>query len=117
MNPELHLTLDGDGHLHAQLTRALKQAILERRLAPAAKLPATRELAGMLGVSRNTVLGAYEQLDAEGFIEGRVGSGSFVAPIAAMRAHGGVAAHQREPVAAQPKLTRFARCAAELRAH
>lgn len=119
MNPELHLSLDGEGHLHAQLTRALKQAILERRLPPAARLPATRELAGMLGVSRNTVLGAYEQLDAEGFIEGRIGSGSFVAPLAATRpaprAH--ATAAPREPSVAVPRLTRFARVAHELRAH
>src|SRR3546814_18498482 len=43
------------------------------------RLPATRQLANELGISRNTVLAAYEQLRAEGFIDGRVGSGSYIA--------------------------------------
>ena len=78
----MHLVLDGQGALHAQLTRSLKQAILARRFAAGMRLPATRELAVLLGLSRNTVLGAYEQLEAEGFIEARTGSGSYVADIA-----------------------------------
>jgi len=41
-------------------------------------LPATRELAAELGVSRNTVMNAFEQLLAEGYVEGRVGSGTYV---------------------------------------
>lgn len=75
----MHLQLDGNGPLHAQLTRALKAAMLGG-LGGGTRLPATRLLARELGVSRNTVLAAYEQLHAEGFIEGRVGSGSYVAP-------------------------------------
>jgi GntR family transcriptional regulator/MocR family aminotransferase len=75
------LELDGQGPRHAQLTRAMKTAILGGRLAAGARLPPTRELAGELGLSRTTVLAAYEQLRAEGFIEGRVGSGSFVAEL------------------------------------
>lgn len=43
------------------------------------KLPSTRELAGQLNVSRNVVLEAYELLLAEGYIEGRSGSGTYVA--------------------------------------
>src|SRR3546814_13339151 len=43
------------------------------------RLPATRQLANELGISRNTVLAAYEQLRAESFIDGRVGSGSYIA--------------------------------------
>src|SRR3546814_17806433 len=43
------------------------------------RLPATRQRANELGISRNTVLAAYEQLRAEGFIDGRVGSGSYIA--------------------------------------
>ncbi|HVI57262.1 MAG TPA: PLP-dependent aminotransferase family protein [Luteimonas sp.] len=75
----MHLQLDGNGPLHAQLTRALKAALLAG-VAGGARLPATRQLARELGVSRNTVLAAYEQLRAEGFIDGRIGSGSYVAP-------------------------------------
>ncbi len=75
----MYLELDGQGPRYAQLTRTLKQAILSGRCAPASRLPATRVLARELDVSRNTVLAAYEQLAAEGFIDGRVGSGCYVA--------------------------------------
>lgn len=64
--------------LHRQLYFSLRQAILESRLAPGARLPSTRAFAGDLGVSRNTVLAAFEQLLAEGYIQGHVGAGSFV---------------------------------------
>jgi GntR family transcriptional regulator/MocR family aminotransferase len=61
-----------------QLYDGLRRSILNRTLAPGVRLPATRSLAGELGVSRNTVLNAYEQLLAEGYLEGKVGSGTFV---------------------------------------
>jgi GntR family transcriptional regulator/MocR family aminotransferase len=64
--------------LHRQLYFGLREAILESRLPPGARLPSTRSLALDLGVSRNTVLAAFEQLLAEGYIQGRVGAGSFV---------------------------------------
>jgi GntR family transcriptional regulator/MocR family aminotransferase len=79
----MYLELDGEGPRYAQLLRALKSSVLAGRYAAGAKLPATRVLASDLGLSRNTVLAAYEQLRAEGFIEGRVGSGCYVAQIAA----------------------------------
>jgi GntR family transcriptional regulator/MocR family aminotransferase len=79
----MFLQLDNQGPRYAQLTRALKQAILTGRCAPATRLPATRTLARDLDLSRNTVLAAYEQLAAEGFIEGRVGSGCYVSTFAA----------------------------------
>ncbi|KGQ19539.1 Transcriptional regulator [Lysobacter dokdonensis DS-58] len=75
----MHLQLDGRGPLHAQLTRALKTALAGGRLGQGSRLPPTRALARDLGLSRNTVLTAYEQLRAEGFMAARVGSGSFVA--------------------------------------
>src|SRR5512142_3399345 len=78
----MFLQLDNQGPRYAQLTRALKQAILSGRCAPATRLPATRTLARDLDLSRNTVLAAYEQLAAEGFIEGRVGSGCYVSSFA-----------------------------------
>ena len=74
----LWLRLDGDGPLHRQAYRALRAAILTGRLAPGAKLPATRVLARELGLSRNTVLAAYEQLVAEGYATARTGSGTRV---------------------------------------
>ena len=62
----LFLRLDGDGPRFRQLYRALRGAIVDGTLAPGAKLPATRALADELGVSRTTVLLAFEHLAAEG---------------------------------------------------
>jgi GntR family transcriptional regulator/MocR family aminotransferase len=80
----MYLHLDGDGSLYAQLTRALKNAVLEGRLKKGERLPSTRALSLELGLSRNTVRQAYDQLYAEGFFQGEVGAGSFVteAPVA-----------------------------------
>lgn len=80
---QLHLSLDPALPLVRQLIEALRAAILERRLLPGERLPATRLLARQLGVSRNSVLAAYEQLTAEGYLAGRVGAGSFVQALTA----------------------------------
>ncbi|WP_150560411.1 PLP-dependent aminotransferase family protein [Pandoraea bronchicola] len=64
--------------LHARVQRAIRQLILDGTLDVGKRLPASRSLAHSLGVSRDTVESAYSQLHAEGFIERRVGSGSFV---------------------------------------
>jgi len=60
-----------DGPLYRRVYLALKSMIRDGRLAPAARLPSTRELATDLQVSRNTVVMAYEQLLAEGYVVGR----------------------------------------------
>ena len=57
--------LDGHGPLSEQIYRALRRAILAGELRAGARLPATRTLAQDLGVSRNTVLLAYDHLSAE----------------------------------------------------
>lgn len=64
--------------LHARVQRAIRQLILDGALDVGRPLPASRSLARSLGVSRDTVEAAYSQLHAEGFIERRVGSGSYV---------------------------------------
>ncbi|MBL5977713.1 PLP-dependent aminotransferase family protein [Comamonas sp. NyZ500] len=64
--------------LHVRIQRALRQLILNGALDVGRRLPASRALAQSLGVSRDTVETAYGQLHAEGFIERRTGSGSFV---------------------------------------
>jgi GntR family transcriptional regulator / MocR family aminotransferase len=64
-----------------QLYEQLRRAIVDRRLPAGARLPATRHLAEELGCSRNTILGAFEHLVAEGYLEGRVGSGTYVADV------------------------------------
>ena len=64
--------------LHARIQRAIRQLILDGALDVGRPLPASRALAQSLGVSRDTVEAAYSQLHAEGFIDRREGSGSFV---------------------------------------
>lgn len=80
----MFLQLDGKGALYRQLTRALEAAVLDGRLKSGARLPSTRTLALELGLSRNTVRQAYDQLYSEGFFQGRTGAGSFVTQSAVM---------------------------------
>jgi GntR family transcriptional regulator/MocR family aminotransferase len=60
---------------------ALRAEILEGRLRPGARLPATRDLATQYGLSRGTIVNAFEQLKSEGYVEGSVGSGTYVTKI------------------------------------
>ncbi len=94
----MHLVLDGRGPLHAQLTRALKDVLAAGAVNNGARLPPTRHLARELGLSRNTVLTAYEQLRAEGFVDARVGSGSY-----ASSRLPAVAANDPQPATALPQ--------------
>ncbi len=64
--------------LHRQLFLQLREAILEGTLKSGMRLPSTRLLAKDLGVSRNTILAAFDQLMAEGYLESRTGSGTFI---------------------------------------
>ncbi len=74
------LPLDGEGPLYDQIYRALADAILAERVSAGTRLPTSRALAAELGVSRNTVVTAFEALRAEGYVVSRVGAGTFVAP-------------------------------------
>ncbi len=65
--------------LHRQVYRELARLILAGRLAPGSRLPSSRDLARELGVARNTILSALDQLASEGYVEGRRGSGTYVA--------------------------------------
>ncbi|AWK87221.1 PLP-dependent aminotransferase family protein [Azospirillum thermophilum] len=75
------LALDREGAepLHRQLYLALRQAVVDGRLRPGDRMPPTRALARDRGLSRNTVVTAYETLFAEGYITGKAGAGTFVA--------------------------------------
>jgi GntR family transcriptional regulator / MocR family aminotransferase len=64
--------------LRAQLERGLRQAIVGGSLLPGTALPPSRVLAAEIGVSRSLVVGAYEQLVVEGYLESRQGSGTRV---------------------------------------
>jgi GntR family transcriptional regulator/MocR family aminotransferase len=75
------IELDRRQGLSRQLYQALRLRVLDGRLASGTRLPASRDLAAALGVSRNSVVRAYDQLFAEGFIEGRVGDGTYVAQL------------------------------------
>jgi GntR family transcriptional regulator / MocR family aminotransferase len=78
--PDLSVTLDRNaGPLGIQIQDQLRAAIRDRRLGAGERLPSTRRLAELLGVSRGTVVDVYEQLLAEGYVESAVGSGTRVA--------------------------------------
>jgi GntR family transcriptional regulator/MocR family aminotransferase len=81
MVPFIVLQLDRRSRvpLQRQLYDEIRTAILSGRLAPGARVPATRVLASDTGTSRNTVSGAFDQLLSEGYLEGKVGSGTYVA--------------------------------------
>ena len=94
------------GPLFRQVYAGLREAILSGTIAGGEQLPSTRHLAEQLGISRTVVLLAYEHLLAEGFVEGRHGSGTFVSQ--------GLAGSKSrsEEYQAKLRLSRFGRSAA-----
>jgi GntR family transcriptional regulator / MocR family aminotransferase len=75
---DLHVTFTTRRDLAGQLHQQIRDAILDGRIRAGERLPATRDLAERLGVSRYTAGVAYDRLTADGLIEGRPGAGSFV---------------------------------------
>jgi DNA-binding transcriptional regulator YhcF (GntR family) len=73
-----HRVIAGRRDLPGEIYRNLRAAILDGRIAGGERLPATRELAVRLDVSRSTVAAAYDRLISEGYATGRVGSGTYV---------------------------------------
>src|SRR5262245_42642797 len=73
-----HVDRASETPLFRQVYQAIRGAILSQTLRRGTKLPSTRELASRIGVSRASVVAAYEQLLDEGYISGRVGSGSYI---------------------------------------
>ena len=79
---DLHLGLDkGAGFVGRALETALREAIRSGRLHAGSRLPGSRSLAADLGISRGTVVQAYAQLIAEGWLTGTTGSGTRVADL------------------------------------
>lgn len=78
MLPNLQLNDRSELPLYRQLCDQLRSAIVSGELANGERLPATRELAGLLGLNRATVSAAYDLLIQDGMINGQVGRGSFV---------------------------------------
>src|ERR1700682_1198064 len=64
--------------LNAWLYTELRLAILEGRLAPHTRLPASRDFARLHGLSRGTVVSVFERLHSEGYLSSRVGRGTWV---------------------------------------
>ncbi|MCU0942510.1 MAG: PLP-dependent aminotransferase family protein [Hydrogenophaga sp.] len=64
--------------LHRQLYESLRRAMLDGKLGAGERLPSSRDLAQDLGLSRNTVVAAINQLSVEGYLASRVGSGTYV---------------------------------------
>lgn len=77
--PFLMLDEKSAAPLYRQIYEGVRRAILSGRLASGTRLPASRVLAKQLSVSRLTVVNAFEQLLAEGYLEGKTGAGTFVA--------------------------------------
>lgn len=76
---DLHIALDRNRPLRAQLERELRDGIRSGRLHSGSKLPPTRLLARELGVSRGVIVEAYAQLVAEGYLLARTREGTRVA--------------------------------------
>ena len=94
---------------YQRLAEAIRAGILSGRFRPGEKLPPTRTLASNLSLARNTILEAYEQLIAEGYLTARHGSGTFVAadlPDRAFRAPTAAPAPTPQPMA-DDTLSRF----------
>ena len=76
------IMLDGENSalpFYRQIYEAIRRAILSGKMISGTRLPASRVLAKQLSVSRITVVNAFEQLLAEGYLEGKTGAGTFVA--------------------------------------
>jgi GntR family transcriptional regulator/MocR family aminotransferase len=86
---DLHIDLTTQQHVTSAIYRQIRDSILDGRLQSGNALPSSRELARRLQVSRNTVVVVFERLRAEGFVETRVGAGTFVSERVRPRAQGG----------------------------
>ncbi|SRR5258708_7308621 len=77
---DLPITLDrgASTSIYQQLCEQLRRALLDGRISRGTRLPSTRTLAQALGVSRTVTSAAYDELFAEGYLEGRRGSGTYV---------------------------------------
>jgi len=78
MFPAPDIDVHSEVPIYRQVFQQLKDSISAGRLPKGSRLPATRELAGLLGLNRTTISAAYEMLESEGLISGQVGRGSFV---------------------------------------
>lgn len=78
-SPFIAVDEESDAPFYRQIYESIRRAILIGEILPGRRLPASRFLAEQLGVSRTTVVNTYDQLLAEGYLESKRGSGTFVA--------------------------------------
>lgn len=105
--------------LYRQIYDSIRRSILAGEVEPGTRLPASRTLAEQLSVSRLTVVNAYDQLLAEGYLEGRQGSGTYVAselPDDLLSVNEKAAA-RIEPTASSIRLSKFGERLAALEAN
>jgi GntR family transcriptional regulator/MocR family aminotransferase len=95
---DVHVQIEGRGDRADRIYKQLRDAIRNGLLRHGERLPASRDLAVQLSVSRTTVTVAYERLTAEGYLASRVGSGTFVAAPPRPRP----TSERRSPTAARP---------------
>ncbi len=79
---EIHVDKNGNTPIYQQIYQRMRDDIIRGTLAPGAKLPSIRKLAGQLGIARNTIDNAYKQLCVEGYVRARQGFGYIVRDIA-----------------------------------
>lgn len=101
---DVPLPLDGAAGNQARTVHdGLRSAILDGRLAAGLRLPSSRSLADQLGISRNLVVAAYEQLAGDGLIDSRRGAGTYVASqLPAPRADAEASTFEADPPPRRP---------------
>src|SRR3954451_19877537 len=104
MDIAIPLSKSGES-LFRQIYAGFRAAILNGQLRAGERLPSTRDLSEQLHVSRTVVVMAFDQLLAEGYVEGRRGSGTFVSEIGTKRG-------KEKPSSARLHLSRFGNAAA-----
>lgn len=110
MQLTLSLATDKDKPVYQRVADAIKEEILAGRLKPGAKLPSTRDLANSLSLSRHTVVRAYEELSAQGYIESSARSSVYVKhDIAAEIGNARLPFDDSTASLKEPRLTSFAK--------
>ncbi|MFP4020795.1 MAG: GntR family transcriptional regulator [Halanaerobium sp.] len=85
---EIELKRDGEENLYTQIYESIRAEILADKYTPDTKMPSIRNLASRLNVNAETVVKAYDLLAAENLIYKKEGSGSYIAPAAALKSNG-----------------------------
>lgn len=103
--PWLRIEKDAPEPLIDQVFEKIQAQILRGTLRRGRRLPSTRAISEVLGISRGTVAAAFERLMANGLLEGRVGSGTYVAASASAPRPGHVSAKQWQAEIELPPFT------------